>query len=81
MNDREIFDGVCQTIQTVLKLNTKKLDADSGAGDIEGWDSLHHMMIITGVEEHFSVRFDFMEVLEMKTIGDICTGVKKQKTA
>jgi len=49
--------------------------------DIKKWDSLNHVMLITEVEKEFGIKFDLMDMLEMRSIGDICKGVEKQVAA
>lgn len=48
------------------------------SSDIAGWGSLQHIMIISEIEETFSIKFDFLEILEMKSVGDICNAISKQ---
>ena len=41
------------------------------ADDIDGWDSLSHVNLITTVETKFNVRFTQKELLRMKNIGNL----------
>jgi acyl carrier protein len=38
---------------------------------VAGWNSLTHVMLITSVEKSFGIRFDLLEMIEMKSLGDI----------
>ncbi len=42
------------------------------AADVESWDSLTHMMMITKVEEVFGIRFKLRELNKLKNVGDLC---------
>lgn len=77
--DDQIFVKIVDIIATSVKQPELKLMPDSSSRDVEGWDSLQHMMIISEVEKTFAVKFDFMEILDMRTVGDICKAVEKQK--
>jgi acyl carrier protein len=41
------------------------------ASDVDGWDSLSHMLLITEVESAFSVKFKLRELNKMKNVGDM----------
>ena len=73
--ENEIFEQVAAVIRKSVKQPRLEVTMETASGDVKGWDSLHHMMIITEVEQTFGIKFDFMEILEMKTVEDICNGV------
>ena len=39
------------------------------ANDIGSWDSLSHMLMITRVENAFSIRFSLREINKLKNVG------------
>jgi acyl carrier protein len=39
--------------------------------DIEAWDSLEHINILSIIEQKYGIKFDLNEVMEIKTAGDI----------
>lgn len=41
------------------------------ASDVDGWDSLSHMLLITEVENAFSLKFKLRELNKMKNVGDM----------
>lgn len=45
--------------------------------DIETWDSLTHIQMITAVEKRYKIRFDLNELLNLKNVGDLCNAVLK----
>jgi acyl carrier protein len=70
--DEKIFNRVVEIISKTLSRKNLVLDAETSSKDVEGWDSLAHVTIIAEVEKEFGISIDFMEILEIKTIGDIC---------
>jgi acyl carrier protein len=46
---------------------TDELTADG----VERWDSLSHMLMISEVENEFSVKFKLKELNKMKNVGDM----------
>ncbi|HPS12095.1 MAG TPA: acyl carrier protein [Prolixibacteraceae bacterium] len=75
MMNEEIFNRVTGIISGTLNKKNLVLGYETSSKDVEGWDSLAHVTIITEVEKEFGITIDFMEILEIKTIGDICQAV------
>lgn len=48
-----------------------ELNDETGPDEIEAWDSLGHVNIITAVEDEFDIEISPEEIGEIKTIGDI----------
>jgi acyl carrier protein len=61
---KSVFQGVFQEDDITI---TREMTAD----DIEQWDSLHHIQLITAVETTFGIKFKLREVLGMKNVGDL----------
>jgi acyl carrier protein len=41
------------------------------AKDVERWDSLTHLSMISSVEETFGIKFKLKELIGMKNVGDL----------
>ncbi len=41
------------------------------ANDVDQWDSLSHMILITEIENKFSIRFRLKELNKMRNVGDM----------
>ncbi|MBE6658608.1 MAG: acyl carrier protein [Ruminococcaceae bacterium] len=46
---------------------------ETTAQDIEGWDSLTHLSMISEVESEFKMRFKMKEITAMKNVGEMIT--------
>lgn len=66
-----ISDELKQTILAELNLDDWALQENTTANMVPGWDSLSHASIIAAVEDHFSVRFQIAEILNLQTVGDL----------
>ena len=45
--------------------------------DIEDWDSLTHITLISEVESAFGMKFSMKDVLEMKNVGEMVEIIEK----
>ena len=45
--------------------------ASTALRDIEGWDSLRHVMLVVGLEQNFGVTLSAEEIQAMVTVADI----------
>ena len=55
----------------ILKVDIAVLDDDLEIGEIQEWDSMHHMMIITGIEKEYGIKFQREELVDLENVGDI----------
>ncbi len=77
MEQEKLFEEVKSIFSRMVddKLTIKP---ETASRDVKKWDSLNHVMFIAEVEKVFGIRFDLIEMLEMRTIADICKAVEKQ---
>lgn len=67
----EILDQVQGVFREVLNDSSVTLNESTTAEDVNGWDSLSHVKIISEVEKRFKTRFSIKEMLTWKTVGDM----------
>jgi len=71
MNNLEKINKVLRDVFD-LKI-TEDINDDMGPDEIEAWDSLGHVELITGLEEVFDISLDVVDISRMYTVG----GIKK----
>lgn len=54
-----------------LDLDDFDLQDETIAPQVPGWDSLNHINIILAVEKHFGIKFKSVELLRLKSVGDL----------
>jgi len=57
--------------QMVFDDETLQIRPEMTADDVDGWDSLSHVNLITAIEARFQVKFVQKELLTLKNIGDL----------
>jgi acyl carrier protein len=49
----------------------KGISEATTADEISKWNSLSHVMLIAAIEKEFGIKFDLLQMIDMKSIGDI----------
>lgn len=65
-------------LNSVLNHDDFEMSDDLSAKDVDGWDSLTHMMIITEIETLFQVRFKLRELNKLSDMGNLVQLVKEK---
>lgn len=75
-----IFDEVIQIFTEVFEDNIFISGATS-INDIQNWSSLRHIQLIDLLEKKFNIKFKLSEVIKLKTVDEICEGIKEKINA
>jgi acyl carrier protein len=73
-----ITDRLKKTILRQLELDDWEVTDETTASEVPGWDSLSHVKIITAVESEYNIRFQTMEIIRLKNIGQLQSLVDKK---
>jgi acyl carrier protein len=60
----------------VFEDDSIRLNENTTTSDIEAWDSLNHIQMITAVEKHYKIRFNLNELLNFRNVGDLCRSIQ-----
>lgn len=71
MEKVEILEKVRQILIKVLKHEKFEMRDDLTALDVDGWDSLTHMEIITEIETEFNIKFRLKELNKLKNMATL----------
>ena len=73
MDTREIFVRLDRVFQDVFDDDTIHVTPKTTADDIEDWDSLEHITLISAVEREFRMKFKMGEISSMKNVGEMAS--------
>ena len=71
MNREEIFEELHTVFRDVFGDDDIVVTDETTSSDIDGWDSLMHITLISEVESHFDIRFQMKDVIGMKNVGEM----------
>ncbi len=66
-----IIEQATPIFRKVLNDTTLILTDQLTANDVDNWDSLSHMLLISEIEASFNVKFKLKELNKMKNVGDL----------
>ena len=67
----DIESRLTSIFRKVFGNETLNLSNELTANDVEQWDSLSHMILITEIENDFSIKFKLRDLNKMRNIGDM----------
>jgi acyl carrier protein len=67
-------------ILSELHLADGALNDDTTAAQVPGWDSLNHVRILSAIEKAYGIRFRSLEVIRLKTVGDLQQLIDRKTT-
>lgn len=79
MNKEEIKVNILPIFRKVFKDEQLIISESTTANDVERWDSLSHMTLISAIEEEFKIKFKLKDLVAMKNVGDL-VNILEQKT-
>ena len=71
MEKTEIISKLTEIFQKVFNDDSLVLSNKLTANDIDRWDSLSHMILITEIEKSYSIKFRLKDLNKMKNVGDM----------
>ena len=71
MERDELIAKLTPIFREVFNDNGVELKDEMTAADVENWDSLTHMLMITKVEEELGIKFKLKELNRLKKVGDL----------
>lgn len=76
---REQINATVQDIfRDVLDSDTLVIEDSLTAADVDGWDSLSHISIVSAIEKHYGIRFTLGELDSFNDIGDLIGMIEKK---
>ena len=78
---RDLLPEIQDIIRDVLDDDSLVITRESNASNVEDWDSLAHVNLITAIESKYKVKFALGERQELKNVGDLIDILEKKLAA
>ena len=77
MNDN-VWNDLTAIFRESLDNDSLVLTETTTAKDVEGWDSISHVLIVVAVEKKFRVKFTAGEIQQLQNAGDLAALIRRK---
>ncbi len=71
MDSATIIQELHPIFADVLDQPNIKLSSDSSGYNVDGWDSLAHINLVTAIEKQYNIRFALGELQDLRNLGEM----------
>ncbi len=75
----DIKEKVFEIVAECLEKNVTDLTLDTDMDDVEEWDSMRNVMILSRLEEEFDIMIPEDDIFDLVTVGAIVEEIEKIK--
>lgn len=61
----------------IFDVDANRIDVTMGPDDLDRWDSMNHLRLITEIEGSFSVHLSMQQIQQVKTLQDLARFVSE----
>ena len=69
MTRDEVFSGVQDIFRDIFDVDDLVVSDTTNSDEIEDWDSLNHINLVSAIEKEFRIRFALGELMALKDVG------------
>ncbi len=69
MTREEVFNSVQDIFRDIFDEDDMVIEDKTSSDDIEDWDSLNHINLVSAIEKEFRIRFALGELMSLKDVG------------
>ena len=69
MTREEVFDSVQDIFRDIFDEDDMIIEDKTSSEDVEDWDSLNHINLVSAIEKEFKIRFALGELMTLKDVG------------
>ena len=78
MDIKTVYAKLNEVFRDVFDDDSITVGPKTTAKDIEDWDSLEHITLMTDVQKKFKVKFTMGEISSMKNVGEMADIIAKR---
>tara|TARA_B100000963_G_scaffold137085_1_gene119283 strand:+ start:2786 stop:3034 length:249 start_codon:yes stop_codon:yes gene_type:complete len=78
MEKNSIAITLKEILCSILEHENFEIKNELKAKDVDGWDSLSHMLIISEIEKKFDIKFKLKELNKINNLGNLLELIKSK---
>lgn len=75
----ELKEEIRSIIAGVLEMPAEELAYDAEMEYVEGWDSMHNVMILSALEDHYDIMFPDDDIFDLVSVDAFADEIAKLK--
>ncbi|MBP9991505.1 MAG: acyl carrier protein [Bacteroidales bacterium] len=68
-----------EIVAGILQIPVEQLDVNANMNDVENWDSLRNLVILSTLEEHFEIQFPDDDIFDLTNVQALADEIEKLK--
>lgn len=76
MERTDVVSKLEKILEEVLEHKNFVITDELTAKDVDGWDSLSHMLIITQIEKSFNIKFKLRDLNKLNNVGALISVIQ-----
>ena len=77
MSTEQILEKLTEIFQDVFDDDTVIIDENTTPQDIDGWDSLQHITLLSAIGDEFDCSFSLNQMIEIQSVADMISALKE----
>lgn len=73
-----VLESINEIFQRVFDDESIFVSREMTSNDVDGWDSLSHVNLITTIEAKFNIRFTQKELLKQRNVGNLIDDIERK---
>lgn len=73
------LNEVKEIVAGILQIPVEQLDVKANMNDVENWDSLRNLLILSTLEDHFEIQFPDDDIFDLTNVQALANEVEKLK--
>ena len=69
MTREEVLNGVQEIFRDIFDEDDMVIENSTSSVDVEDWDSLNHINLVSAIEKEFKIKFALEELMTLKDVG------------
>ena len=78
MTKSSIIEKLQEIFRGLFEDKTLVINPETSAKDVDNWDSMNHILLITEIESQFNISFEMDDLIEMKSVGDMVAAILRK---
>jgi acyl carrier protein len=71
MTKERMFSKVQEIFRDIFDEDDLMITDSTNSDEIEDWDSLNHINLVSAIEQEFGIKFTLIELISLKNVGEM----------